>query len=101
MAAAKLADLARPRPLEQCCRVPALDGLLWAGERVRLEGGVYGEVVCFATDLRSVPDAAWAHYSEGDIKALRRRSCGMVQAGKSTAIWFRQADLAETQRFYL
>ena len=36
-------------------------------------------MVCFATDLRSVPDAAWAHYSEGDIKALRRRSCGMVQ----------------------
>ena len=49
------------------------------GERVRPEGGVYGEVVCFATDLRSVPDAAWAHYSEGDIEALRRHSCGMVQ----------------------
>ena len=51
MAAAKLADLARPRPLEQCCRVPALDGLLWAGERVKLESEVYGEVVCFTTDL--------------------------------------------------
>ena len=36
MAAAKPADLAWPRPLESCCRVPALDGHLWAGERAKL-----------------------------------------------------------------
>jgi hypothetical protein len=59
--------------------VPVLDGVVHAGERVVLEGGIYGEVCAFAPDLRAVPNEAWEHFSASDVRALQVHSAGMVQ----------------------
>ena len=67
MEAAKLAVLQKPRPLAQSFFVPALDGAVHAGERVLLDGGIYGEVCAFAPDLRAVPNEAWEHFSASDV----------------------------------
>jgi hypothetical protein len=81
MEAAKLAALQKTRPLALSFFVPALDGVVHAGERVLLEGAIYGEVCAFAPDLRAVPSAneAWEHFSASDVRALQLHSAGMVQ----------------------
>ena len=79
MEAAKLAVLQKPRPLALSFFVPVLDGVVHAGERVLLEGGIYGEVCVFAPDLRAVPAKAWEHFSASDLHSLQVHSAGMVQ----------------------
>ena len=79
MEAAKLAVLQKPRPLAQSFFVLALDGVVHAGERVLLDGGIYGEVCAFAPDLRAVPAKAWEHFSASDLHSLQVHSAGMVQ----------------------
>ena len=79
MEAAKRAVLQKTRPLALSFFVPALDGVVHAGERVLVEGGIYGEVCAFAPDLRAVPNEAWEHFSASDVRALQVHSAGMVQ----------------------
>ncbi|KAH8084428.1 hypothetical protein JL720_7921 [Aureococcus anophagefferens] len=83
--AAKLSRGFRPAPApmfggtEKSFFVLALDGVVHAGERVLLDGGIYGEVCAFAPDLRAVPNEAWEHFSASDVRALQVHSAGMVQ----------------------
>ena len=85
MEAAKLAVLQKPRPLAQSFFVLALDGVVHAGERVLLDGGIYGEVCAFAPDLRAVPNEAWEHFSasDRDVRAPLQAHRGTAPAWSS------------------